>query len=35
MGGHEFPDPIYNVVRLHTGGKPEYMEMTVEALRGL
>lgn len=35
MGGHGFPEPNPQVVRLHTGGKPEYMRRTVEALRQL
>ena len=35
MGGHDFPEPVDGVVRLHTGGRPEYMEMTVRALEKL
>lgn len=37
MGGHEFPDKDVrrDVVRLHTGGKPEFMQRTVETLESL
>lgn len=35
MGGHEFPEPRNDVVRLHTGGKPGFMIRTVEALEEL
>jgi histidinol-phosphate/aromatic aminotransferase/cobyric acid decarboxylase-like protein len=35
MGGHDFPEPDNRLLRLHTGGKPEFMQRTVEALRAL
>lgn len=33
MGGLDFPEPIDSVLRLHTGGKPEFMQITVNALK--
>ena len=33
MGGHEFPDPINNVIRIHTGGDPSYMTKTTDLLK--
>jgi len=35
MGGHEFPEPVNHLVRIHTGGKPEYMIKTIEALQNI
>jgi histidinol-phosphate/aromatic aminotransferase/cobyric acid decarboxylase-like protein len=35
MGGTEAPDSQNNVVRIHTGGKPEFMMRTVEAMNEL
>ncbi len=33
MSGIDFPEPMDNVIRLHTGGKVEFMLDTVEALK--
>jgi histidinol-phosphate aminotransferase len=33
MGGHDFPEPNPAVLRLHTGGKPAYMERLVGELK--
>jgi len=33
MGSHDFPEPMEGMMRLHTGGKPEYMQRTVDALK--
>ena len=30
--GHELPEPLPNVLRIHTGGKPELMQRLVDAL---
>ena len=35
MAGRDFPEPRQDVVRLHTGGHPDYMTRTVEALAAL
>jgi histidinol-phosphate aminotransferase len=35
MGGHEFPEPNPGVLRLHTGGKPEYIEKLIGALNAM
>jgi hypothetical protein len=32
MGGHEFPEPRPDLLRIHTGGRPEYMQRLVEAM---
>jgi histidinol-phosphate/aromatic aminotransferase/cobyric acid decarboxylase-like protein len=32
MGGNEFPEVRADLIRIHTGGRPEYMERLVEAL---
>jgi histidinol-phosphate/aromatic aminotransferase/cobyric acid decarboxylase-like protein len=32
-GGHEFPEPNNRVIRLHTGGPPEYIQRMCEVLR--
>lgn len=33
MDGSDFPEPIEGVLRLHTGGRPEIMQKTVDALK--
>ena len=35
MGGEEFPNQTSGMIRLHSGGHPEYMRKTVEALTEL
>ena len=35
MNGLDFPEPIEGVLRIHTGGKPEFMQKTVDALKRL
>ncbi len=33
MEGVDFPEPVDGMIRLHTGGKPEFMQRTVDALK--
>lgn len=32
MGGHDFPEPNHRVIRLHTGGPPEYIRRMCDVL---
>ena len=34
MGSDEFPEPRQDVIRIHTGGHPRYMESLVKAIEG-
>jgi histidinol-phosphate/aromatic aminotransferase/cobyric acid decarboxylase-like protein len=35
MDGNDFPEPIEGIIRIHTGGKPEFMQQTVNVLKSL